>query len=245
MPISATYYGSNGWFIELDKFNILIDPWLVGSLRFTPGDWFFKGELSKEKETPENIDIILLTQGQPDHTHPPTLKEMDKSIPVIGSEAAIKIVNQLEFKDIKTLYPGNKLIRDDLMIEATSGAPVPKVENGYIITYKSESIYIEPHGFLDKKITPRKIDVLITPVIDIGLPLVGKFIKGKSTLPDLINLFNPTVIFSSTTGGDAKFTGLISNIIKTEELPNKSSLKIDQKIEFINPDPGITYKLET
>ncbi len=243
MSITATYFGSNGWLIEFDKFKLIIDPWLIGCLRFPPGDWFLKGELSIQNKIPENIDMILLTQGQPDHAHPPTLKELDNSIPIVGSESAIKIVTQLGFKDMKTLRPGNKFKRNDILIEATSGAPVPNIENGYIITHKSDSIYIEPHGFLDTKITPRHIDVLITPVIDIGLPIAGKFIKGKSTLPSLIKLFSPSAILASSTGGDIKFTGLISNLIKTEGSTNKSSLNIDPEIEFINPNPGVKYKL--
>ncbi len=245
MAVAATYYGSNGWLIELDKFNILIDPWLIGSLCFPPGGWFLKGELSKQNKIPENIDIILLTQGQPDHAHPPTLEKIDKSIPVIGSEAAIKIVKTLGFAQLTTLCPGKKFRSNNLIIEATSGAHVPNIENGYIITNKSDSIYIEPHGFLDEKIKERHIDVVITPVIDIGLPVVGKLIKGKSTLPNLIKLFSPSTIFASTTGGDVKFTGLISKLINTEVTPNKKSLDIEPEIEFINPEPGIKYKLET
>lgn len=73
MTIKATYYGANGWLIELDNTRILIDPWLNGDLRFPPGDWLIKGELFKEVEIPIGIDFLLLTQGQPDHAHPPTL----------------------------------------------------------------------------------------------------------------------------------------------------------------------------
>ncbi len=46
MVIKATYYGANGWLIELDKRNILIDPWLNGDLTLPPGDWLIKGKLN-------------------------------------------------------------------------------------------------------------------------------------------------------------------------------------------------------
>ncbi len=243
MPLAATYYGSNGWLIELDDFNILIDPWLIGSLTFPPGDWFFKGELNKQNKIPENIDMILLTQGQPDHAHPPTLEKINRSIPVVGSEAAIKIVNQLNFNNVTTLSPGNKLIINDLVIEATSGAPVPNIENGYIVSNKSHSIYIEPHGFIDKQIKPRKLDIIITPVIDISLPLVGKFIKGKTSLDKLIRLFNPSTIVASITGADVKFTGLLNRLISVEGSQDKVRLTLNNRTKFINPDTGIRYKL--
>ena len=96
MALKATYYGANGWLIEFDKVRILIDPWLNGDLTFPPGDWLIKGKLSKEVEVPKDIDFLLLTQGQPDHTHPPTLGKINKAIPVVASEAATKIVKRIK-----------------------------------------------------------------------------------------------------------------------------------------------------
>ena len=58
MTIKTTYYGANGWLIELDKIRILIDPWLNGELTFPPGDWLIKGQLNKEIETPKNINFL-------------------------------------------------------------------------------------------------------------------------------------------------------------------------------------------
>ena len=165
MTIKATYYGANGWLVELDKTRILIDPWMNGDLRFPPGDWLIKGELTNEIDIPNEIDYLLLTQGQPDHAHPPTLEKIDRDITVIGSESASKIANKIGFKKINKLKPGDFYKKDNLIIQATSGASVPNLENGYIIDQGLNSVYIEPHGFLDKKISPRKIDLVITPVI--------------------------------------------------------------------------------
>ena len=94
MTIKATYYGANGWLIEFDKIRILIDPWLNGDLTFPPGDWLIKGKLHKEVEAPKDINFLLLTQGQPDHAHPPTLEKIDKSTTVIGSPASLQSLNQ-------------------------------------------------------------------------------------------------------------------------------------------------------
>ena len=243
MVIKATYYGANGWLIELDKTRILIDPWLNGDLTFPPGDWLIKGKLGKEIEVPSDIDFLLLTQGQPHHAHPPTLEEIDKSIPVIASQSASNVVSKMGFTKIKTLKPGETFKNDNLNIQATSGAAVPNIENGYIIDSGSDSIYIEPHGFLDKKIKPRNIDLLITPVIDFSLPIAGKFIKGKTVLPQLIKLFNPKTVLSSTTGGDIKFTGILNNLIKVDGTVEDTSLFTGTSTSLINPDPFKEYKI--
>ena len=118
MGIKATYYGANGWLIEFGKTRILIDPWLNGDLTFPPGDWLIKGELAKETEVPNNLDFLLLTQGQPDHSHPPTLKKINKGIQVIASEAASKIVSQLGFTKINPLKPGETYVKNNLSIHA-------------------------------------------------------------------------------------------------------------------------------
>ena len=242
MTIKATYYGANGWLLELEKTRILIDPWLHGDLTFPPGDWLIKGELIKEIDIPSEIDYLLLTQGQPDHAHPPTLKKIDRNIPVIGSESASKIANKIGFNKINKLKPGEFFKKDDLIIQATTGASVPNVENGYIIDQGLDSIYIEPHGFLDKKIDPRKIDLVITPVIDFSLPIAGKFIKGKTVLPLLLNLFNPTTIMASTTGGEINFTGIINNLIKVEGSVEDLHLFENNKTNYINPEPLKEYE---
>jgi len=243
MSVKATYYGANGWLIELDKIRILIDPWLQGDLTFPPGDWLIKGKLAKEIEVPSNIDFLLLTQGQPDHAHPPTLKKIDKRIPVIASEAACKVVSLIGFTKINMLKPGESFKNNNLNIQATSGASVPNIENGYIIDSRLSSIYIEPHGFLDKKIKPRNIDLLITPVIDFSLPLAGKFIKGKTVLPQLLKVFNPKTILASTTGGDITFTGIINNLIKVDGSVEDISLLNGSRTNLINPEQFKEYKI--
>ena len=242
MAIKATYYGANGWLLEMNKTRILIDPWLNGDLTFPPGDWLIKGELDKEIDVPRDIDFLLLTQGQPDHAHPPTLEKINKDIRVIASETASHVVNRIGFKKINTLKPGETFKDNDLKIQATSGASVPNIENGYIIDLGKDSIYIEPHGFLDNKIKPRNIDIIITPVIDFSLPLAGKFIRGKTVLPLLLNLFNPSTILASTTGGDISFTGIINNLIKIDGSVDDYTLFKDTSTNFINPEPLKEYK---
>ena len=243
MSIKATYYGANGWLIELDKTRILIDPWLQGDLTFPPGDWLIKGKLANEIDVPSKIDLLLLTQGQPDHAHPPTLKKIDKHIQVIASQAASKVVSQIGFTKIKTLKPGEIIKNNNINIQATSGASVPNIENGYIIDSYLDSIYIEPHGFLDKKIKPRNIDLIITPVIDFSLPIAGKFINGKTVLPQLLKIFNPKTILASTTGGNITFTGIINNLIKVDGSVEDISLFNGTRTKLINPEQFKEYKI--
>jgi len=226
MSFKATYLGSNGWIIEFTESRIVIDPWLLGDLVFPPGEWFFKGTLKDEIPTPKDIDLILLTQGLPDHCHIPSLKKFPKNTKIICSKSAFKALNELKFESINIMEPGNHLEFNDIKIEATSGAAVPQIENGYILETNDGSFYIEPHGFLDNKLKPRKLDAVITPTKNLELPILGPFVKGADVIPSLVKLFNPSYILSSTTGGDAQFSGILNSFISLEEYNKNFDCKI-------------------
>ena len=207
MTFEATYLGSNGWLIKFKKTNLIIDPWLKGDLIFPPGEWFFKGSLEEEISIDKKIDIILLTQGLPDHCHVPTLEMFRKDIPIICPKSALETLKKIGFSSIKVLKPTEKINHFNLSFEATSGAPVPQIENGYIVKDDQDNgFYIEPHGYLDENINKQNLDAVITPTKNLELPLVGSFVKGADVIPKLINKFNPKYILSSTIGGCLLYT---------------------------------------
>jgi len=217
MTFEATYLGSNGWLIKFKKTNLIIDPWLKGDLIFPPGEWFFKGSLEEEILIDKEIDIILLTQGLPDHCHVPTLEMFRKDIPIICPKSAIETLEKIGFSVIKVLKPTEKTNQFNLSFEATAGAPVPQIENGYIVKDEEDNgFYIEPHGYLDENLNKQNLDAVITPTKNLKLPIVGSFVKGAEVIPKLINKFNPKFILSSTVGGDAKYSGVLNNFISVQ-----------------------------
>jgi len=218
MTFEATYLGSNGWLIKFKETNLIIDPWLKGDLIFPPGEWFFKGSLEEEISIDKKIDIILLTQGLPDHCHVPTLEMFRKDIPIICPNSAVEILTQIGFRASKVLKPPEKTNLFNLSFEATAGAPVPQIENGYIVKDDQDNgFYIEPHGYLDENLNKQNLDAVITPTKNLELPLVGSFVKGADVIPKLINKFNPKFILSSTVGGDAKYSGLLNKFISVQD----------------------------
>jgi len=242
MTFQATYLGSNGWLIKFKKTNLIIDPWLKGDLIFPPGEWFFKGSLEEEILIDKEIDIILLTLGLPDHCHVPTLEMFRKDIPINCPKSAVKTLEKIGFTSIKMHKPTEKTIQFNLSFEATAGAPVPQIENGYIVKdYQNSGFYIEPHGYLDENLDKQSLDAVITPTKNLELPLVGSFVKGADVIPKLINKFNPKYILSSTIGGDAKYSGFLNNFISVHDYEealncNLVDLKSMQSIMiFIDP----------
>ena len=238
MRSQATYFGANGWLLEIADLRVLVDPWLSGPLVFPPGAWMLSGELPHPWPVPENLDLLLLTQGLADHCHQPSLKLLPRNLPVVGSAAAANVVNRLGFEQIETLKPGETCTFKGLSIEATAGAAVPNVENGYLLDWSDGSLYLEPHGVLDPKLASRPVDTVITPVIDLGLPLAGNFITGASVLPDLIQRFTPRTVLASTTGGDVTFSGLISTLLQGATIKEQPDPRV------VIPVPGEPFGLE-
>lgn len=248
-----TWLDSNTWLIEIAEKRIIVDPWLVGSLVFGNLTWLFKGERRTPRPIPENIDLILLSQGLEDHTHPPTLKQFNPNIPVVGSPSAAKVVRELGYTDVTALAHGESFtLANQLQIKATTGSPIgPQVvENGYLIKDldSGTTIYYEPHGHHSpslKAVAP--VDVVITPIIDLALPLVGSIIKGRKSALEVVQLLKPQFILPTAAGGDVEFEGMLLSILRTlgstEEF--RSALRSHNlSTQVIEPQPGDRFELQ-
>ena len=237
MTATATYLGANGWCLDVAGLRVLVDPWLFGPLVFPPGPWLLKGEMPSMQPVPDGIDLLLLTQGLQDHAHPETLSMLSKDLPVVGSAAAAKVAKRLGFTAVKALNPGECTQQGPVQIRATAGAAVPAVENGYLLDWPGGSLYLEPHGVLDPNVEVRPVQTVITPVVDLGLPLVGNFITGATVMPDLISRFQPQQVLASTTGGDVRFSGLISKALEAGGV-SEVSPEVTEGCALITPTVG-------
>lgn len=216
-----TYLDSNSWLIELGGQRILLDPWLVGPLVFGNAGWFFKAERRKARPIPESIDLILLSQGLEDHAHPETLKKLERQIPVVGSANGAKVVRQLGYSQVTELAHGQSLTLGKLEIQAVPGSPIGPMltENGYLLKdlESGYTLYYEPHGYhapILKNLAP--IDVVITPIINLGLPLLGPILKGTETALQLATWVKPQVMLPTAAGGDIAFEGLLVSLLRAE-----------------------------
>ncbi len=248
-----TWLDSNSWLIEIGGQRILLDPWLVGSLTFNNLDWLFIGSRPQERPIPENIDLILLSQGLEDHAHPPTLKQLDKQIPVVASPNGAKVSQGLGYTSVTALAHGESFtLNNQVEIKATPGSLIGPnlVENGYILKELATgfTLYYEPHGNHSPQLKQAGlVDVVITPLIDLTLPLVGPIIKGRNSALEVVKWLQPQVILSTAAGGDVIFAGLIQkflkavgNITEFRSLLEKNNLAT----RVIDPLPGDRLEIQ-
>jgi L-ascorbate metabolism protein UlaG (beta-lactamase superfamily) len=248
-----TYFDSNSWLIEFENQRILLDPWLVDHLVFGNLPWLFKGKKNQSYPIPENIDLILLSQGLEDHAHPPTLKQLDRNIPVVASPNAAKVVKELGYAQITTLNHSETFnLANRIEIKALPGSPIGPtlVENAYIIKglETHQSIYYEPHGYHSQSLQElAPIDVIITPIISLKLPLVGAVIKGQESALKACQWLQPQYILSTAAGGDVSFEGLLMSLINEEGSVEKFQSLLQEKnlsTQAINPQSGKTIELK-
>ncbi|MDZ8185885.1 MAG: MBL fold metallo-hydrolase [Nostoc sp. ChiSLP02] len=247
-----TWFDANTWLLEIGGKRILIDPWLVGSLIFSNLNWLFKGRRSQDRPIPENIDLIVLSQGLEDHTHTPTLKVLDRDIKVVASPNAAKVVEELGYTKVTTLAHGETFTLDNqIEIKAFPGSPIGPtlVENSYLIKELESqlSLYYEPHGYHSpqlQEIAP--VDVVITPFADLTLPLIGPIIRGNNSALEVIKWLQPQVILPTAIEGNAVYEGLIMKFLqdKGSAAEFRSLLeKNNLSTRVIEPTPGDRFEI--
>jgi L-ascorbate metabolism protein UlaG (beta-lactamase superfamily) len=247
-----TWLDNNSWLIEMGSQKILVDPWLVGSLSFNL-DWLFKASLRQERLISEKIDLILLSQGLPDHTHIPTLKQLNYQIPVVASPNAAKVVQELGYTCVTSLAHGETFtVNNQLEIKSFPGSPIGPtlVENSYLLKELETGItlYYEPHGYHSpqlKQATP--VDVVITPTVDLALPLVGSIIRGTKSTLKVAKLLQPQIILPTAAKAETTYEGLLPKFLKdigtAEEL--RASLRENNlDTQVIEPKPGDRFELQ-
>jgi L-ascorbate metabolism protein UlaG (beta-lactamase superfamily) len=251
--LHLTWFDSNSWLIEIKGKRILLDPWLVGPLVFGNLTWLFKGEHKTPRPIPAPIDLILLSQGLEDHTHPPTLKQLDRTIPVVGSAGAAKVVQELGYTQVTALAHGETFqLGEQLEIQATPGSPIgpTTIENGYLIRDLAwgNLLYYEPHGYHSPSLqAAAPVDVVITPIIDLALPLLGPVIQGQQKALEVGQWLQPQVFLPTAAGGDIRFEGLLLSILRASGSPEEFRFRLaedNQTAQLIEPKSGERFELQ-
>ena len=250
--MQLTYFGSNSWFLEVGRARILLDPWLVDSLTFGGQRWFFEAVNRYQAPLPKRVDLILLSQGLPDHAHRPTLEQLDRAIPVVGSVSAAKVATELGYLEVTALKPGDCVeLGNRLKIQALAGAPVPQVENGYLLTQLRDGrkLYYEPHGYVDPTVAKLgPVDVVVSPIVDMMLPLSIPVIQGKKTAIGLVEQLKPRYFFATAAGGEVTYSGLLDRFLKMDGTQADLEAQIaagGYSTAVVEAVPGEPYKLSS
>lgn len=242
-----TWLDNNSWLIEMADQRILLDPWLIGPLVFGNLPWLIKGEHRQPRPIPDALDLLLLSQGLEDHAHPETLRALDPNLPVVGSPNAAKVATGLGFRQVTALAHGDCYrLQERLQIRAMPGSPVGPllVENGYLLSDLATGIqlYYEPHGHHSPELKAHApVDVVIAPVVDLAIPLLGPIVKGRTSAAEVVQWLQPKALVPSAAGGDVVFSGLLVSVLQTQGSPEELRHALAQQpaaTKVLTPRPG-------
>lgn len=225
----------NSFFVEINGWKLLIDPWLEGAeVDFFP--WFNK---QWHRTTPmpyEELpayDTVLITQKYPDHYHEKTLKKLDPH-QVIAPKS-------LEHR-LKKLLPKATLFLLDSKNNETNihnvnihflptKRKIDPIYDAFLLDDGKESIFIATHGFqttnkdlqLLKNTAPCQL--LITPFNRYELPffLGGIVSPGMQGVQHLCDVLNPKKVIA-THDEDKHAKGLVSRFAKITRASSTATL---------------------
>lgn len=224
---------------------LLIDPWLTGELVFLTPKFFClkKPTPPSASADPRNFDVssvtaVVLTQGLPDHAHPPTLKTFPRSIPIIAAEDAESLLDSLGFENVTILKHGATVTvaaksgggpSERVTLTGAKGSLVgPPWSNPQLAILFNFGcgegtlrVYHEPHcnhdaGFLAQ--WRGKVDAVIAPVVSARLPLLGNYhlVNGVPEAVKLCKDVRPKVCAGFDNSGGEPVSGILFKFVEGE-----------------------------
>lgn len=245
--MQLTWLDSNSWLWEWAGLRILVDPWLVGDLVFGGAPWLFRGYRPQPRPLPEALDLILLSQGLPDHAHPETLGALPRSIPVVASAGGATVAHNLGYTEVSTLRPGETIRLGGVTVTAIPGAPIgpTTLENGYLLREIATgvSLFYEPHGFHPPDLSQQgPVDVVITPMATLTLPLLGPILRGQAAALELAAALTPRVMLPTAQDGEILYSGWLLSLLKGQggsEGIRQALAQRGQGTQVLDPQVGV------
>ncbi|NET37746.1 MAG: MBL fold metallo-hydrolase, partial [Cyanothece sp. SIO1E1] len=109
------------------------------------------------------------------------------------------------------------------------------------------TVYYEPHGFHSptlKEMAP--IDVVITPIIDVAIPLVGPIIKGTQSALEVATWLKPQVMLPTAEAGEVVYQGFLPSILKAMGSLAEFRAQLlahNLSTQVIEPQPGKPFEV--
>jgi len=255
----VTLLEGNSWSCELSGVKVFVDP-VFDTLDFGipslyKADRKILKDVDLEKELLETANVMLISQGLPDHCCPKTQGRVSKVLPesvkIIAPPSAAGVLNSLYPEGrVQYMSPGEtielKFEDKTLKVTATTGAlvgpPWQANENGYLLqSNDSPAVYYEPHCMFDEKeLASLQADYVITPVVGQLLPLYGPLVDGMEKSIKLAKTLKAKAIIPLM-NGDLDAEGVLDDIISQKGSLSAFKSLLEQtssETELISPEPG-------
>jgi hypothetical protein len=148
--VMACDVGASVWIVDIAGFTVLVDTWLEDPY-FSGPVGFFSARRTQAPVIPlselPQIDAVLLTSFEQDHTHQPTLEKLPRRALVIGPAPCTQLARELGFHRTTTLRAGERalVLEDAITLLALKGYGR---NTAYVLrdNFSRERLCMAPHG---------------------------------------------------------------------------------------------------
>lgn len=200
------------WKININGYQLLLDPWLVES-EIDGFSWFNEQWHRTEPvaiEALSDLDCIVVSQPFSDHCHEKTIARLPAHWPIAAVAPARRRLEKT-FQDTRSISTIPEYDADFLLLGALqltqfrTHSLLDQVHNALLIVSPTqENIFYAPHGFLPNSqqlawLKSYPIEVLITTVSQYKLPfyLGGTVNLGLSAMRRLADQLQPRYVVST------------------------------------------------
>ena len=243
--VTFTPIGNNTFVLEGAGTRLLIDPFLEEDLVFGIPQFF---RLIKDPKLAGiaragKFDAVVLTQHLPDHAHPPTLKRIDKDVPVIAPPSARALLTELGFRNVRIVaFDETVEVGNGVKVTAGRGSvvgpPGSTPMNALMFDFYGAKIYHEPHGVHDMRFLDQfeGVEAAIAPCVTATIPALNyALVNGADEAVQLAKSLRPKrVVAFDNSGGE--YSGWLTKVLSGKDETDRLKELFDIDTELKNID---------
>ena len=244
--VTFTPIGNNTFVLEGANTRLLIDPFLEDDLVFGIPQFFrlIKDPKLAGVARAGEFDAVVLTQHLPDHAHPPTLKCIDKNMPIIAPPSARQLLLELGFTDIRIVaFDETVGIKNRVSVTAGRGSvvgpPGSTPMNALMFDFDGAKVYHEPHGVHDSRFLESftgNVEAAIAPCVTATIPALNyALVNGADQAVKLAKSLQPKRIVAFDNSG-GEYSGWLTKVLSGKDETDRLKQLFDNDEALKNVD---------
>jgi L-ascorbate metabolism protein UlaG (beta-lactamase superfamily) len=194
---AVTWIGHASTLLDLGGTRILTDPAL------TPRLGHLRRHVEADADVLAGIDAVLISHVHHDHLHLPSLRRIDRDVPVLVPRGAGRLVSGAGFREVDELVTGDELRLGDLRLTAVPAvhgnrrSPIGRLRAeplGYVLAHDDRRAYFAGDTDLSgamRELGP--IDVALLPIWGWG-PTLGDGHLDPERAATAVEWIDPSVV---------------------------------------------------
>jgi L-ascorbate metabolism protein UlaG (beta-lactamase superfamily) len=244
-PLSVCRIDCCTFFVEMDGFLAIFDPWLQRSANHISFWSSYHAEPVFIEKLPKP-DLLLISQDGNDHRDLSSISELPRDTVIVGPKDVVKRINRLGF-DGHAISPGETHEIGPFQISALpSRHPWILKQNTYLLSRNDKSVlFVSDPAMTDDLVEAvdkigRKPNVLLISSTELTLRFFGRIIMSPEEAADIAVKVGAPYIFPMRTLMEEKVEGFVGEFLVRKNLsPDEAFERFKSSVVKKAPDLNI------